>query len=342
MDDLDINTSSKQEPALDQPCLVMLVDDQMMVAEALRRILEPETDMNFHYCNDPGQAVKTAEQIKPSLILLDMVMPEIDGLTVLRFLRSNPLTQDIPVVVLSSKEESIEKAAAFAGGANDYQIKWPDRIELLARIRYHSRWFITLQQRNEAFRALRVSQRKLTEINLQLQQIASLDGLTGIPNRRCFDERLEEEWKRAIREQAWLTLVMLDIDHFKQYNDLYGHLAGDECLKSVASAIAGNMLRPADTAARYGGEEFILVLPGTNLEGGEFVAEKVRSAIEELCIPHEASATGKFITISLGLATTVPGRGSDALELLAETDAALYAAKEAGRNRWVSAPLMKA
>jgi two-component system chemotaxis family response regulator WspR len=285
--------------------------------------------------------MKTAEHIIPSVILLDLVMPEIDGLTVLRYMRSNQRTKDIPVVVLSSREDPAMKAEAFGAGANDYLIKWPDSIELLARIHYHSKWFITLQQRNEAFRALRVSQRKLAESNLQLQRLVAMDGLTGIPNRRNFDDRLDEEWKRSVREQNWLTLIMVDIDHFKQFNDLYGHITGDDCLKAVAGAISGCLLRPTDMAARFGGEEFALILPGTDQNGAEFVAEKVRKAVEMLSIPHGRSTTSDFVTVSLGVAATVPRNNSQANSLLSQADDALYAAKEAGRNRFVCGPLMR-
>lgn len=342
MDDMNVLPGGDQEFALPRTCLVMLVDDQPMVAEALRRMLAVDTNIDFHYCKDPGQALKVAEQIVPTVILLDLVMPEIDGLTVLRYLRSNPLTKEIPVVVLSSKEDPAMKAEAFGDGANDYLIKWPNSIELLARIHYHSKWFITLQQRDEAFRALRVSQRKLAETNLQLQSLASMDGLTGIPNRRYFDERLEEEWHRSAREQNWLTLIMVDIDHFKQFNDLYGHLTGDDCLKKVAGTISGCMLRPADVAARFGGEEFVLILPGTEPKGAEFVAEKVRRTVENLGITHGRSTTSDFVTVSLGVATTVPRNNSQANSLLSEADKALYAAKEAGRNCFVCGSLMRA
>jgi two-component system chemotaxis family response regulator WspR len=341
MDDMNVLPGGDQEFALPQTCLVMLVDDQPMVAEALRRMLAVDTNIDFHYCNDPGEAMKTAGHIIPSVILLDLVMPEIDGLTVLRYMRSNPRTKDIPVVVLSSREDPAMKAEAFGAGANDYLIKWPDSIELLARIHYHSKWFITLQQRDEAFRALRVSQRKLAESNLQLQSLASMDGLTGIPNRRHFDARFDEEWQRSMRDQSWLSLIMVDIDHFKEYNDLHGHLAGDDCLKVVAGTILACLLRPADTAARYGGEEFVLILPGTDQNGAEIVAEKVRRAIEKLGITHELSTTSDFVTVSLGVATTVPRYSSQANSLLSEADEALYAAKEAGRNRFVCGPLMR-
>jgi len=337
MDDTNMIYQAKQV----QPCLVMLIDDQPMVAEALRRILIAEEDMDFHYCNDPQKALKMAGEIKPSVILLDLVMPEIDGLTVLRYMRSHPLTKNVPIVMLSSKEEASLKVEAFATGANDYLIKWPESIELLARIRYHHQWYVTHQQRDEAFRALRVSQRQLAETNLKLQHLAAMDGLTGLPNRRFFDERLEEEWLRGSREQGWLTIVMVDIDHFKQFNDVYGHLVGDDCLKKVAKAIASGLSRPSDMVARFGGEEFVMILPGTDASGAEFIAEKARKAVEALAIPHTGSNTSEFVTISLGVATTVPDRGAASSSLLAESDKALYSAKEAGRNRVAIAPVMK-
>lgn len=327
------------EPVRPHSCLVMLVDDQPMVAEALRRILVTEADMDFHYCQDPCKAAKTAEHVKPTIILLDLVMPEIDGMAILRYLRANPPTKNIPVVMLSSREDAQMKADAFTSGGNDYLIKWPDRIELLARIRYHSQCFINLQQRDEAFRALRVSQRKLAETNLELQRIASLDGLTGIPNRRFFDEILEKEWLRAAREQDWISVVMMDIDHFKQYNDLYGHPGGDACLRSVALTLGATLKRPTDLAARYGGEEFVLVLPNTNAEGALLIAEKIRQDVAALTIIHAGVAAQ--VTISLGVATTIPEHGSLPASLLAEADAALYSAKHNGRNRVVLAPVMR-
>lgn len=342
MNEPDVSGSGANDVPMQQPYLVMLVDDQVIVAEGLRRILDSEVDLDFHYCSEASQALKAAEQVRPSVILLDLIMPDIDGLTVLRYLRSNPLTRDIPVVVLSTREDPALKAEAFATGANDYLIKWPDRIELLARLRYHCRWYVTLQQRDEAFRALRVSQRKLAENNLMLKRIASLDGLTGIPNRRHFDGQLEDEWLRSAREQSWLALVMLDIDHFKRYNDLHGHLAGDECLKLVAGAIARSLWRPGDLAARFGGEEFVVILPGTNHEGAQIVAEKLRDTVEALGLPHGHSSASRYVTVSVGLATTIPGRGEPVLNLLAQADSALYAAKEAGRNRVVSESVMGA
>lgn len=247
--------------------MVLLVDDQAMIGEAARRGLAHEENIDFHFCADPHQAVAQAVRIKPTVILQDLIMPGLDGLTLVREYRNNPATQDIPIIVLSTKEDPLVKSAAFAAGANDYLVKLPDTIELVARIRYHSRSYLTLLQRDEAYRALRVSQQQLLDTNLMLQRLMNSDGLTGLSNRRHFDEYLELEWRRAMREQQQLSLLMIDVDYFKAYNDSFGHLAGDEALRQVAEAIRGSCSRPTDLPARYGGEEFVLVLPNTTPGG---------------------------------------------------------------------------
>ncbi len=210
----------------DSAVMVLLVDDQAMIGEAVRRALADEPGIDFHFCSDPHQAVAVAIQIKPTVILQDLVMPGVDGLTLVAAYRGNPATRDLPIIVLSTKEEPAVKSAAFAAGANDYLVKLPDAIELVARIRYHSRSYLALQQRDEAYRALRESQQQLLETNLVLQRLMNSDGLTGLSNRRHFDEYLEMEWRRALREQTQLSLLMIDVDHFKSYNDTFGHVAG--------------------------------------------------------------------------------------------------------------------
>jgi len=174
---------------------------------------------------------------------------------------------------------------------------------------------------------------QLTVTNTQLERLSTLDTLTGLANRRRFDEVLRQEWRRSAREATPLSLVFCDIDFFKNFNDGYGHLAGDECLVKVARAVSAVSNRPGDLAARYGGEEFVLVLSGTGEEGAFNLAEKLRTRIEELGIPHAHSPLGSHLTISLGVASVVPRPGSAPEELLDLADRALYAAKEEGRNR---------
>ena len=313
--------------------MVLLVDDQAMIGEAVRRGLAHEENIDFHFCDDPHQAVAQAVRIKPTVILQDLIMPGLDGLTLVREYRNNPATQDIPIIVLSTKEDPLVKSAAFAAGANDYLVKLPDNIELVARIRYHSRSYLTLLQRDEAYRALRVSQQQLLDTNLVLQRLMNSDGLTGLSNRRHFDEYLELEWRRAMREQAQLSLLMIDVDYFKSFNDTFGHLAGDEALRKVAEAIRNSCARPSDLPARYGGEEFVLVLPNTSPVGARLVAEKLRQSVEAMKIAHNMPDINSNLTVSIGLATHTPSMGSHCRQLILAADKGLYQAKNNGRNQ---------
>lgn len=315
--------------------IVFLVDDQAMIAEAVRRALADE-DLDFHYCQDPTEAVKRAMELSPTIILQDLVMPEIDGLTMVKFYRANPILSQVPIIVLSTKEDPEIKSKAFAYGANDYLVKLPDKVELIARIRYHSQAYINQKERDEAFRALEKSQKELAEANKILEKLSSLDGLTGVPNRRRFDEVLKQEWQRAVRHSTALSLVMLDIDFFKLYNDTYGHQGGDECLKRVAKALEGAARRETDIVARYGGEEFAAILPETGSKGAFDVAEALRAIVEKQGIPHESSKVSDHVTISVGVATWLPEKGSNPEQLLAAADQALYKSKENGRNRVTS------
>nr|WP_150808352.1 diguanylate cyclase [Pandoraea sputorum] len=313
--------------------MVLLVDDQAMVGEAIRRALTGEANIDFHYCANPEEALRVAEQTRPTVILQDLVMPGTDGLSLVRQYRGSPLTRDIPIIVLSTKEEPTVKREAFAAGANDYLVKLPDTIELVARIRYHSRSYMNLLQRDEAYRALRESQQQLLETNLELQRLTHSDGLTGLANRRYFDEYFGAEWRRALREQREMALLMIDVDNFKIYNDTYGHIAGDDVLRRVARTIAEAAARPADLAARFGGEEFVMVLPNTSAAGAAAIAEKVRMHIEAMAIPHVGSANGRHVTISLGGAALVPRTHMASTSLIESADLALYRAKQQGKNR---------
>ncbi|MEB0028520.1 PleD family two-component system response regulator [Pseudomonas sp. MH9.2] len=332
MHDLQIDGFKKTD---ENSAMVLLVDDQAMIGEAVRRGLANEDNIDFHFCADPHQAIAQAILIRPTVILQDLVMPGLDGLTLVREYRNNPLTRDIPIIVLSTKEDPLIKSAAFAAGANDYLVKLPDTIELVARIRYHSRSYMTLLQRDEAYRALRVSQQQLLDTNLVLQRLMNSDGLTGLSNRRHFDEYLELEWRRALREQSQISLLMIDVDYFKAFNDNFGHLEGDEALRQVSSAIRESCGRSSDLPARYGGEEFALVLPTTSPGGARLLAEKLRQTVEGLNIPHIFSLPGSILTISIGLATMIPQPGSNSRQLIMDADKGLYSAKNNGRNQVV-------
>jgi two-component system chemotaxis family response regulator WspR len=269
-------------------------------------------------------------------------MPGVSGLDLVRLYRAETALGRVPIIVLSTREEPTVKRDAFALGANDYLVKLPDRIELIARIRYHAAAYHSQVQRDEAYRALRESQQMLMESNRELERLTNVDGLTGLSNRRYFNEYMEAEWKRALRTGTPLAVLMIDVDHFKLYNDSHGHVAGDDVLKRVAQAIGSACQRSSDLAARYGGEEFAIVLPGGVAADVADMGGRVRAAIEGLGIPHGASSAAKVVTASIGGATVVPDRTDSFFALVDRADKALYAAKKSGRNRAVVAPSITA
>lgn len=312
---------------------VLLVDDQLIIIEAVRRMLDGQPDIEFHYVSNATAAVETAVMMQPTVILQDLVMPDIDGIALIQAYRQKQSLASVPVIVLSARDDAKLKSHSFAVGANDYVVKLPDRLELLARVRYHSSGHISRLQRDEAFRFLRESEQRLSDANIELQKLAALDGLTGIANRRRFDEVLPVEWQRGQRERKPLSLLMCDIDCFKHHNDTFGHQAGDMCLKKAAAILTEHLKRPADLAVRYGGEEFAIVLPDTDSAGAMLVAEACRSHLEALAIDNTGAPAGKVVTMSIGVATVVPGPESSVAELMERADKALYAAKSDGRNK---------
>ena len=332
-----MNEEELQLETSDVKYVVLLVDDQLMVAEGIRRMLAEEADIELHYCADPKQAIARAKDIHPTLILQDLIMPDIDGYTLMKHYRAEPETKNVPVIVLSTREDPKDKSLAFERGANDYLVKLPDKIELIARIRAHSKGYLTQLQRDEAFQRLRKLQDELERTNSELQKLTCLDGLTGIANRRRFDEFLQNECLRSARDDTPLSLILIDIDFFKPYNDNYGHLAGDECLQRVAQALNRVINRASDLVARYGGEEFGVVLPNTELEGAVRVAEELRKTIHALEIPHAFSQVTDIVTLSMGVVSRVTCMNTTPSDLIVQADQALYKAKESGRNQYMVA-----
>ena len=263
---------------------------------------------------------------RPDLVLLDVVLPDIDGFEVARRIRAMESDGEwTPIIFLSSlgKDEDIEQG--IMAGGDDYLHKPVSEVVLGAKVRAMER---LIQMRGSLVKLAS----ELDVANQELQRLSASDGLTGIANRRYFDEHIAREWRRARRNASSLALMMCDVDHFKKFNDTYGHQAGDECLRRVAGAIATSLERGSDMAARYGGEEFAVVLSETTLGGALIVAEKIRHAVHALQIPHAASSLGR-VTLSIGLAAAVPELDDPCDSLIAAADRALYQAKDSGRDR---------
>lgn len=241
--------------------------------------------------------------------------------------------EDKPILFLSPKANTSLMQACFGAGVNDY-LRFPfDEAEFICRVEALRKLGKELRARSAREKDLREINFLLKALNRELNRLSQVDALTNLPNRRFFQESFEREHKRALREESYISVLMIDIDYFKLYNDHYGHLAGDECLQQVANALRSSLRRPGDLVARYGGEEFVVLLPQTSPVGAQVVGERLRRCIWELGIEHEKSPSPGVLSISLGLVSQVPTKSSRVLDLLTEADEALYQAKEAGRNQ---------
>jgi diguanylate cyclase (GGDEF)-like protein len=292
---------------------ILIIDDTPINIQVLNECLRGSYHILFS--TDGREGIRIAAEQSPDLILLDIMMPDMDGYEVLKALKREPELARIPVIFVSAMGEDEHEELGLDLGAVDYIVK----------------------PFNPAIVRLRV--RNQLELKRQrdiLDRLSYLDGLTGVPNRRAFDEALEREWKRAVRSGKPLSLAMCDIDFFKNYNDACGHIAGDGCLRAVARALALSVERSTDFVGRYGGEEFAILLPETEAEGAAAIAREARLAVETLGLTHPSSAASPVITVSLGAATIVPDLGGLPRRLIELADAALYEAKAGGRNRVVA------
>jgi len=289
---------------------LLVVDDQPINIRIINELFRADCDL--HMATHGEQAIAVSKTLQPDLILLDIMMDGMDGLEVCRRLKLDPATADIPVIFITAKREEDDEALGLELGAVDYISKPLNSAIVRARVKTH----LTLKLQND-----------------YLKGLASLDGLTGIPNRRAFDVRLAQAWSQACREGGTLSLMMIDIDYFKRYNDHFGHVQGDECLRQVAKAIAQSVNRPYDMAARFGGEEFACVLPETTLQGALILAEKIQARIRQLANAHPGSEVSEWVSLSIGVASLQPRVDREPSELIALVDQQLYQAKHNGRNQ---------
>ncbi|MBF0142496.1 MAG: diguanylate cyclase [Magnetococcales bacterium] len=267
------------------------------------------------------------------LLLIDVDLSDGQGVALCRLITDRTEGRGIPIIVVTQGERVEELAAAFAAGAMDYVNKPVNPVEVNARVRSALRLKEEMASRRAREMELLEVTQKLAEANRVLERMAYLDGLTGIANRRYFEEFMGKEWRRAARSEGSVALILLDVDHFKLYNDTYGHQDGDDCLKRVARCLEQTLKRPGDHAVRYGGEEFAIILPQVDVDGAVKVAENLRAAVAALGLEHAASPVCGHVTVSLGLAFARPSRENSPGMLLTAADRALYQAKKEGRDR---------
>lgn len=289
---------------------VLIIDDDPIVVDIMETVFDGDLRILTARNGRAGIAMACAEN--PDLILLDVRMPDMDGYETCRQLKSMAETADIPVIFLTARVETEDEFKGLELGAIDYIAKPIVPQIVRARIQNH----LTLKRQRD-----------------QLANMSMIDGLTGIANRRRFDDHIEQELRRGSRNKAPLSLLLMDIDDFKAYNDTYGHARGDDCLRTVAQEIRNFLRRPSDLVARYGGEEFAVVLPDTPPEAAAMLAEKIRLGIEALNIPHSAARAADHVTVSIGAAICPPGEPMTKAQLIEAADKQLYASKRAGRNR---------
>ena len=296
---------------------ILIVDDEKMNLKVLADLLKDEYAPVLATSGE--QALQHAfGDFPPDIILLDVVMPEMGGHEVIKALKNNEKTNNIPVIFITALNSIEDEEQGLRLGAVDYIAKPFSSPIVKIRIRNHLRL---------------VHQYRL------LDQLAHLDGLTEIPNRRRFEEVFQKEWTRSTRNGIPFSLAMIDVDYFKQYNDHYGHAMGDLTLQKIAKAVEKSLKRPADLIARYGGEEFVMILPETDAAAARVVAERALQNVVDLNIPHQYSQAADYVSVSIGLATITMNTKTLPQTFLMTADQNLYLAKQTGRNRIVGSEI---
>jgi len=300
--------SSDSTKDLKEKNSVLIVDDDQLNITALTQILQ--YDYTIHIERDGVDALVIAEKLQPDLILLDVVMPGMDGFDVLKFLKRKPETRDIPVIFITGLSNPKDEENGLLLGAADYIHK--PITPAIVKLRVKNQIQIVNQMR-------------------MISYLSITDTLTGLFNRRHFNCRINYEWHRATRDKTLISLLMIDVDNFKKYNDTYGHIQGDSILKGIANIVRQRLVRSTDMLARWGGEELAVLLPATNLRGAYLVAESIRASVEGSIFPHEGKPT--MTTISIGVNCVSPWEHGNMELFVEEADRALYKAKNLGKNR---------
>jgi len=318
---------------------ILLVDDSIVARSLLADMLREAgynsiiqagsmEDVFTMFCGEDDPICSPVD-----LVLLDIHLPGKDGIEGCRELKRIEQFRDVPVIIISGLEQPENLEPAFAAGAMDYLTKPPNRLELMVRVSSALKLKGEMDRRKARERELLEMAARLEEANLELRRLSTRDGLTGLANRRAGNEFLSREWLRSARERKEFSIIMVDIDCFKSYNDTHGHLDGDDCLKRVAAALQKGLHRPADLLVRYGGEEFMALLPDTDREGALIVAIAMKEEVDALQLHHGNSAISPHVTVSMGISSVVPREEMPAEQLIAEADRALYQAKQEGRHR---------
>jgi diguanylate cyclase (GGDEF)-like protein len=290
---------------------ILIIDDEKKNLDALREILQNENTLEF--AQSSAGALARIEDHKPDLILLDLHLPDINGFDLLLKFKETDETRDIPVILLTGLASIEDEERGLRLGAVDYLTRPYHSAVVQARIRVHL----------EIVKHIRT-----------IERLGMIDALTDIPNRRFFDLRIKEEWRRTYRHKAAISMLMLDVDKFKNYNDTYGHPQGDQMLKFIARVLTENLHRPSDMAARLGGEEFAILLGDTDALGAAKVAEVIRRAVE-VGIVYTPQGEPTSITVSIGISTMIPTIDTEIADFIQEADKNLYIAKDRGRNQVV-------
>lgn len=318
---------------------ILIVDDRKENLLTLESLLDsPELEL---VCAESGnEALAKILDYEFALILMDVRMPGMDGYETAELMRGSTRSKSIPIIfVTAARMDREHMFKGYDSGAVDYLFKPLEPQILKRKVGIFLELHRQRQQLEEKTRELdakilelEVLQKELEEKNERLELLSSLDGLTGLFNRRYFDDNFIKEWKQASRDKTPLSLLIVDIDYFKNYNDFYGHLEGDDCLRKVAQALYEALMRPTDIIARYGGEEFTAILPNTDKNGAARVGERMMEYIDRLQIAHKGSSVANGVTVSIGASTLVPDGKLTVTSLLERADKALYEAKEKGRN----------